>query len=441
MLSSVENNPINNEQSSVTNISALARVDYILRFSKHAALVIDENYDLTSDIGHQYIAQLAPQDNTAFVSISNKLNDIQIRCRIIEQLFVGEVFDPEVSLAVSLINLVKQSPQKLNIVIGNAHNLSLQLIHELCQLTEVAKKSNLALSVLMLALPSAGITVAQHRDLFHKKITIVSAQSGQLISLNSPLFKVKSDWFKFTLAKKWLLVFSVLSILSLVTIYILMNLDSLFFSNKNLQSTLTSNSPSQISTNLLTKENSINNSNFVQEKELASTDDILAAIYNVNTKSTSSDEVIKEASTDDILSAISLQKVNVQPENLENKDIELHKTIELFDNTKSLTPQVSDTVNGAYYLAKQQGFVIQIVGFSDAERVSQFKQEHYDVNVYVYQRLLSGLENWVITSEVYANKEQARVALENMPDSLKAMSPWIKSLSNIQAEVNAFNAL
>ena len=77
---------------SVTTISASARIDYIFRFSKQAILVINDDLETFAQIGSEYIATLPDEQNTAFVSISPKLNNIQIRCRIIEQLFGNSLF-------------------------------------------------------------------------------------------------------------------------------------------------------------------------------------------------------------------------------------------------------------------------------------------------------------------------------------------------------------
>lgn len=76
-----------NAPESVTTISTNARVDYILRFSKHAVLVVDQDESIYSQVASQFLGSLDNDHNAAFITISPKLNDIQIRCRIVEQLF------------------------------------------------------------------------------------------------------------------------------------------------------------------------------------------------------------------------------------------------------------------------------------------------------------------------------------------------------------------
>ena len=114
---------ISDNNTSVTKISAQARIDYILRFSKQAILVIDESVEQNTTISNQLLANLPEQHNVAYVALSSQFNNIQIRCRIIEQLYTGELFEPEISLAVSVINLAKKSKQSISIV------LDLSLIH------------------------------------------------------------------------------------------------------------------------------------------------------------------------------------------------------------------------------------------------------------------------------------------------------------------------
>ena len=93
-------------------ISVTARIDYNIRFAKQAVLVVGNNTEQYSQLASQFLVSLSnvkptvdhpdTHINVAFVAASSKLNDIQIRCRLIEQLFVNTLFDPEQSLAVSV---------------------------------------------------------------------------------------------------------------------------------------------------------------------------------------------------------------------------------------------------------------------------------------------------------------------------------------------------
>ncbi len=107
-------------EPAVTSISVTARIDYIQRFSKQVVLVIDQDVDIYTQATRQFLVSLSKEKttqdtNVAFVSASTKLNDIQMRCRLIEQLFANTLFDPEKSLAVSILRVSKQSKESITI--------------------------------------------------------------------------------------------------------------------------------------------------------------------------------------------------------------------------------------------------------------------------------------------------------------------------------------
>jgi len=105
---------ISNMQSAnaITDINVTSRIDYSLRFTKQVVLVVGENTEDYSQVARQYLIALSSQEglqtNAAFISASSKLNNIQIRCRLIEQLFTNTLFDPEQSLAQSVLRLAQQ---------------------------------------------------------------------------------------------------------------------------------------------------------------------------------------------------------------------------------------------------------------------------------------------------------------------------------------------
>ena len=165
--------------------------------------VLEQNGQITN----QFIASIPEQHNAAYISLSTQFNDIQIRCRIIEQLSAGELFDPEISLAVSVINLAKKSKQAFTVVLDNTQYLSLQILHEVTQLAAIAKKANLIINVVMFGTPEAGIKIQENKSLFHNKLTLLSAQSGQLLPTNSTIFnRPKRQWYAIGI-NKWLLSF------------------------------------------------------------------------------------------------------------------------------------------------------------------------------------------------------------------------------------------
>lgn len=185
------------KHSVITEISVTARIDYILRFSKQAVLVVADQTEQYSAIARQFLVTLSNrvpneatdndqsrngQCNVAFVAASIKLNDIQIRCRLIEQLFGDSLFDPEQSLAVSVLRLAKQQGEAITVIVEHAHALSLQVKYELSQLAAIAKKNNQEINVVMFGHTKAATDIGNNSSIFKNKLATIDAASGQLYS-------------------------------------------------------------------------------------------------------------------------------------------------------------------------------------------------------------------------------------------------------------------
>ena len=487
------------QSESVTTISAIARVDYILRFSKQAVMVVDEQIALCSSVGSQFLSNLSSDHNAAYITMSAKLNDLQVRCRIIEQLFGNTLFDPEQSVAVSLINLVKKHQQPVSIVIDNAHLLSLQLTHELCQLAEVAKKSDHQISILMLSTPQGGLKVCQNQSLFHKKLAIISAQSGQLISHNSKQFKPVKNYLAITPMKKWLAFILVLALVAAGSVYLLFKRDVFSFSAVINQLTAEQHKPKNNSGKVAetfvfvtADENKI-----VTGSQQASVNDIFTSLVDgpiVNTNIV--EKPPEKAQPVDIIHAIeaftlpsdSMITNSATVDNLERKEIEsdvveiteqnqqtIHQQIiapeivqveniavnsdsiiePLPDNNNSVitTPtsigssniSVEESENlsvqsppseNEQFQGQQQGFVIQIAGFTQKSVLDEFLADFQALSFFQYRRLVNNEVMTILTTEYYLNREQAEQAFSQLPQAIKDRSPWIKAISAINDEIN-----
>ena len=444
-MSALKNNiGISNDNTSVTKISAQARIDYILRFSKQAILVIDESVEQNAPISSQFLASLPEQHNAAYISLSSQFNNIQIRCRIIEQLYTGELFDPEISLAVSVINLAKKSQQSISIILNSAQHLSLQILHELSQLAAIAKKANLVVNIVMFGSAQAGKTVAVNKSLFDNKLTILSAQSGQLLSTSSTLFKNTQPKWHFLKQNKWL-ISALLFLVGLTVLVInLLQLDNFNFA----QSIVANNKEAVSLTKVLAKpqtmvlsNSSENAADIAKARQVASAgfaaipNDIYASLITPIAELTKQDEALP-ASPSDIMSAISTETVNtVSVENMilnpVLKKVEV-KAIEKPINTTGLLP-----INNDYY-ANKTGYVIQLAAFSDLKLPNAYLEALVTIEHHIYQRLLNDKALMVITSAAYADKSAAQSALSQLPESLSSRQPWIKPVRVINNEINAF---
>lgn len=438
----MSNTELSKQSSSVTAISANARIDYILRFSKHAILVIDDESQASSAVGSQFLGSLSEHHNAAFLSLSPKFNDIQIRCRLIEQLIGGDLFDPEVSLAVSVVNFAKKSKESISIVVEQAHHLSLQLLHELCQLAAIAKKAKLNIQVIMLGLASTGQIIASNKSLFENKLSILSASNGQLISLNSPLFQKDNSLSALLTDNKGLV--SLIVFLCCLTIVVLVLLQQETFSfNKtlalqneqtktpSLEQVIAAPSAMVIPKNndlvAVQKKLSLRKPVLAITSEKASADDIYQSILNPSQNKVIP-SVVEAASTQDITDALTLS-------------FELTK----FLSNTSLEPNtVKDTghllVNNDYYLADNSGFVIQIAAFSENKTITGVFDELVQSQLHVYQRSLNGQTMNVITSQRYPDRATAELALKNLSGNLLMRDAWIKPIVIINREIMQFKA-
>jgi DamX protein len=441
-----------NAPQSVTTISANARVDYILRFSKHAVLVVDQDANVYSQVASQFLGSLGNDHNAAFIAVSPKLNDIQIRCRIVEQLFADTLFDPEQSLAVSVINLAKQEKQMIDIVIEHAQFLSVQILHELCQLTEIAKKANYAISVLMLGTPQAGLTLAKNKSLFHKKISVLSGQTGQLLTLSSKAFKVNSSFFKFNRFTKWTMAFIGFVICLAFTGYWLFQQDVFSENTKLKLQEVTSNSTSIISA--------------YSKKNLSTS----AEVEDIFISLTANEKTVKErtsvpAKPADIVKAI-VNSASTATELIAPKLINKAKRFESFldknpKNQNKIVPKLTlvaavsgDVLSktpksnvgliesvGAkanYYKSVQTGFVIQIAGFTRLSVYQEFVPDFKDINIKSYYRLFNQQTMLMITSEVFKTRLAAEKAVNLLPSTIQVHQPWVKSVEAINNEINAY---
>jgi len=451
---------------SVAQISVIARVDYILRFSKQAVIVIDELTEHYSAVGSQFLGSIPNHHNAAYLSVSPKLNDIQIRARIVEQLFFDQAFDPEQSIAVSLINLVKSFPQSISIVIEHGQFLSLQLVHELCQLAEIAKKSNLEINVLILGDLRLGATLYENQSLFTKKVSVLDAQSGQLLGINSKRFKPQVALFSWTINKTLIFSLSILVMVLIGTVWLLSLRDVTAFSGLETASPVSTSDDSALAIDNVTAEAAIETTE--QAPKIANIHDIYLALINEQNKPLQAEQDIQLADVSDVLvaiqarevasSAVTQPSIALEQHGLENQSKEqnvkheltaveagsanlvteamLENSAVMSKTSSQTTAQMSEQPKDIDYFAKfNDGYAIQLAGFRQEKVKDDFIAEFgATIDIYAYQRLQSGKPYWVVTSKVYATREQAVKNIGLLPGMLKARSPWIKSVMAIQKE-------
>lgn len=438
-------------ENTTTAISVTARIDYIQRFSKQMTVVVDKNPAVYSQLARQYLAHISQESskqemNVAFVAASSKLNDIQMRCRLIEQLFANTLFDPEQSLAVSILRLVKQNNDAITILIEHAQALSLQVKYELCQLVDVAKKTQNNINVVIFGLEQAAQEVGQNKTLFDNKTSIIDASNGQVLALDHARFKNKATVFK---ADTWLRVSWVTLIITLVVFiawFLLVEYENFSLTE------LPENSLANEAPTILQQETPpLIASSKATRSKFASTADINLALLDQKSNeelllaAAQRDDILQalafaEPSINNVHAAVSLGKPTTIPA-LTHSQItpKLVKPKEIKLNEASNSPILPVALNEQYYLNAEEGYVVQITGFTNLSRLATFIKENKDLEYFSYQKNLNAQQFIVLTTEIYSDKAQAIVAMNALPEAIKSLGSFLKSVSTIKREINTVN--
>lgn len=464
-------------QSSISSISTNARIDYILRYSKQAILVVENDTTTLSEIIGQYLGSLSDHQNSAYVAVSAQHNNIQIRCRIVEQLFGNKLFDPEKSLAVTILNLAKEADQAISIVIENTHLLSLQIIHELCQLAELGKKTKTSIDVVMTGLPDVGQVMAESKSLFAGKVSILEGCSGQLLNFNAEIFKKTATWYKLSTPAMWLISTLILLTVALVSTIELHQRGVFTFSDlltkmeavenqKNLAeaaktviSSIEVNNESQLTS--ATVKNVLPNDKMIGIEALATNADVFGALMTNSGSNDKSDATKVEIDAKPVIDLngndVQTSKVLTINKPLESKSL---SNLPVLNNPITNKNEESRNLNGKpsramsqwlmlaneprvspdYYLMQSKGFVIQYSGFTEYEEYAKFIVSTQSLVFNAYFRWLNGKAFLVLTSNVYSSREAAEVALNKQKLLLPTRGIWIKSLAAIKNEINQFSS-
>lgn len=460
----VNENTASSVQSPVTAISALARVDYILRFSKHAVILIDEQSDVTAAIGTQYLANLSAEHNAAYLAMSPRLDDVQVRCRIVEQLFGHVLFDPEQSVAVSLVNLLKQNKLPISVVVENAELLSIQLLSELTQLAEIGRKAKYSIEVVLLAKPEIGQKMALHPAMFNKKLSIVRASNGQLVALSSKIFGQKKRWYNHQSARNWILFFAVLILGAAAAIYSLYKMESFTFSQvEQKPSDLVAEQSKSTSENsvlqsektqatifepLTEAESEESSATLPVEVANAEPKDILLALSNVasNVEDIAEPDTVTEAaiaSSTEVNQALNLSlnlvEQRAEPEQTVSVQPAPVAVVDTIPESETETKVLSN-VQGSGITYQVNGFVVQLGAFAQQPVLNQLKAQINSVETLQYQRLMYGSKQTVLTSAVFASRDEAQAFIDALPTAGLTSSPFIKTTDAIKQEIKTIQS-
>ncbi|REL28496.1 hypothetical protein DXX93_19270 [Thalassotalea euphylliae] len=468
----------------VMSISTNARIDYILKFSRHTVVVLDDQQSGFGSIAGTFLASLSEQTNAALVPVSSKLNDVQIRARINEQLFPGEAFDPEISLTQSVIEHYINQQLPIAIVIEQAHHLSLQIVHELTLLSELAKKSGREIAVVLLGQPALGKLITTNYSLFNKKLSMISAANGQLLSANAELFKSQVTFLALTPFNKLVIALVALLALTFVTLYFLYQRDAMSFSKLAEPTTTSAESnrstptkeasetnASDADTVVLANGKSLSDSNADISAVPASPQDILQAILaeqsvapepaaapvDVLTALAAVDDKPAQASftqshpTQQALpsgSVAAAEKAQASAANIEHSEREVSTLRNEFaDGNERNRLATAAQKSSHQFDVSQQGVVIQFAnlalqqalksGKQPSELARSFAQRYQLTDYQYYTRMLNSQPYLVITSKTYIQRDQAVLAMAALDEALQQAGIWIKSTATVQKEMAA----
>ncbi|MGI9950169.1 SPOR domain-containing protein [Vibrio hyugaensis] len=84
-----------------------------------------------------------------------------------------------------------------------------------------------------------------------------------------------------------------------------------------------------------------------------------------------------------------------------------------------------------------RAYTLQLAAMTSMEDVQAFLDEHQlSQQVRIYPTVRSGTEWYIVTYKDYPTIQLARDAVESLPESLKSLSPWAKSLGQVHREID-----
>jgi DamX protein len=109
----------------------------------------------------------------------------------------------------------------------------------------------------------------------------------------------------------------------------------------------------------------------------------------------------------------------------------------IIDESQGISTTEAVIINGQYQ-GQEQGFVIQLAGFTQQNVLNEFLAEFQGLPLYQYQRLVNDETMTIVTSEYFQDRQQAEQAIAQLPQTIQERSPWIKAITTINDEINRF---
>lgn len=152
--------------------SRLAFINKVQASLSHGKIAVIEGAKGTGKtvLLEETLTQTYPDANKCYLTAVQGMSDIQIRSRIIEQLFGNVLFDPELPLLTSFIEF--NQAQQMLITIDNCQFLSGRIVGELLQLFSEAQNLQIDLSICLALDKSLNSTLLNVNSSFVQILTI-----------------------------------------------------------------------------------------------------------------------------------------------------------------------------------------------------------------------------------------------------------------------------
>jgi len=130
---------------------------------------------------------------------------------------------------------------------------------------------------------------------------------------------------------------------------------------------------------------------------------------------------------------------SVEPEIIiEEAIIEKNPATEIKPLNPALLELKNMGIQNAAWLLQQspQNWTLQLLGARDPQTLLKFAQtNHLSNNTAWYKTWLSAKPYYVMVHGNYASRDAARNAIENLPQNLRSLKPWVKSIKSAQQAI------
>ena len=312
------------------------------------------------------------------------------------------------------------------------------------------------INIVFLGDQKAGQTIAEHRTLFDNKITIVSAETGQVIPLSSKQLKFEQQLWSFSTGAKVFLTLAVFTAILVATLITMYKQDVFNFATALNESTseeikiesvyvieIETDKVIQQEQGVKTVTEQANSADILQalvagevivevkpEPEKASPIDIITAIAKLDSS---------EKQTFEKPSTSSLTQENVDEMDIKQQPVEAIASVKELTKTDS-SEELVNKINSNYYLSQQTGFVIQFAGFREEKGYQDFITQNQTIEHMAYYRMLADNPFITVTSIVYPTRIEAQQQMDKFAQQMPDRGLWVKSLNVIKDEINTFQS-